>query len=83
MHPLDQLTEELSPKAKHAFEAYQIAFTDGDPTITVAELRNAITRIYGPVVDAELRAHFEERVRAVLPETPTKPDAEISASLTR
>lgn len=67
MPTLDQLTESLSPKAKHAFEAYRIAFTDGDPTITVAELRNAIARIYGPVVDAELRAHFEARVAAVLP----------------
>ena len=63
MKTLDQLTEELSPKAKHAFESYAIGVTDGDPTMTVAELRAAIARIYGPVVEAELRAHFE----AVLP----------------
>jgi len=69
MHPLDQLESDLSPKTLHALQAYRIAFTDGDPLQTVAELRTAIARIYGPIVDAELRAHFEARCRSVLPKT--------------
>lgn len=66
----DALEAQLSPEAKHAMQAYKIGFTQGDPTMTVRELREAIRKIYGQEVDQELSRHLSARVNAVLPPRP-------------
>lgn len=66
MKTLEELEAALSPHARHAYEAYKIAF-DRDSAWTIRQIRDAILVIYGPEVDKELSDHLEARVRAVIP----------------
>jgi len=47
----------LSPQAQHANETVLFALSVGDPTLTAAEVRRMIDRLYGPEIAGELAAY--------------------------